>query len=136
MVSFFDIIILVIKLDIFELKRIIKNDLLFILDNRDKCVIEVSDTDIDNVNNLLNSDDYDTLLDCHNEMDDIVNGIVINIDNKLKKLLDLSLGECDRVDILNEIISISNSIRYNSDNKAYFMGMIKKIYDNIRGDEL
>lgn len=125
-----------IKLDIFELKRIIKNDLLFILDNRDKCVIEVSDTDIDNVNNLLNSDDYDTLLDCHNEMDDIVNGIVINIDNKLKKLLDLSLGECDRVDILNEIISISNSIRYNSDNKAYFMGMIKKIYDNIRGDEL
>ena len=125
-----------IKLDIFDLKRIIKNDLLFILDNRDKCVIEVSDTDIDNVNNLLNSDDYDTLLDCHNEMDDIVNGIVINIDNKLKKLLDLSLGECDRVDILNEIISISNSIRYNSDNKVYFMGMIKKIYENIRGDEL
>ena len=66
----------------------------------------------------------------------IVNGIVINIDNKLKKLLDLSLGECDRVDILNEIISISNSIRYNSDNKVYFMGMIKKIYENIRGDEL
>lgn len=125
-----------IKLDIFDLKRIIKNDLLFILDNRDKCVIEVSDTDIDNVNNLLNSDDYDTLLDCHNEMDDIVNGIVINIDNKLKKLLNLSLGECDRVDILNEIISISNSIRYNSDNKVYFMGMIKKIYENIRGDEL
>lgn len=125
-----------IKLDIFDLKRIIKNDLLFILDNRDKCVIEVSDTDIDNVNNLLNSDDYDTLLDCRNEMDDIVNGIVINIDNKLKKLLDLSLGECDRVDILNEIISISNSIRYNSDNKVYFMGMIKKIYENIRGDEL
>ena len=127
---------MVIKLDIFDLKRIIKNDLLFILDNRDKCVIEVSDTDIDNVNNLLNSDDYDTLLDCHNEMDDIVNGIVINIDNKLKKLLNLSLGECDRVDILNEIISISNSIRYNSDNKVYFMGMIKKIYENIRGDEL
>ena len=38
------------------------------------------------------------------------------------------------MNILNEIISIS--IRYNSDNKAYFMGMIKKIYDNIRGDEL
>ena len=119
-----------------ELKSLIKNDLLFILDNRDKCVIEVSDTDIDNVNNLLNSDDYDTLLDCHNEMDDIVNGIVININNRLKKLLDLSSGDCNRMDILNEIISISNHIRYNSDNKAYFMGMIKKIYDNIKGDEL
>ena len=119
-----------------ELKSIIKNDLLFILDNRDKCVISVSDNDINNVYSLLEGDDYDTLLQCHNEMDDIVNGIVINIDNRLKALFDLSLGECDRVDILNEIISISNSIRYNSDNKSYFMSMIKKIYDNIDGDEL
>ena len=119
-----------------ELKVLIKNDLLFILDNRDRCVIEVSDTDINNVYSLLESDDYDTLLECHNEMDDIVNGIVINIDNRLKALLDLSLGECDRMDILNEIISISNSIRYNNDNKSYFMGMIKKIYDNIEGDKL
>lgn len=119
-----------------ELKSIIKNDLLFILDNREKCVISVSDDDINNVYSLLEVDDYDSLLQCHNEMDDIVNGIVINIDNRLKKLFDLSFGECDRVDILNEIISISNSIRYNSDNKAYFMGMIRKIYDNIRGDEL
>lgn len=119
-----------------ELKSIIKNDLLFILDNRDKCVISVSDNDINNVYSLLESDDYDTLLECHNEMDDIVNGIVINIDNRLKKLLDESLGDCDRMNILNEIISISNSIRYNSDNKPYFMGMIKKIYDNIDGDKL
>ena len=119
-----------------ELKVLIKNDLLFILDNRDRCVIEVSDSDINNVYSLLESDDYDTLLDCHNEMDDIVNGIVINIDNRLKALLDLSLGECDRMDILNEIISISNSIRYNNDNKSYFMGIIKKIYDNIEGDKL
>jgi len=123
-------------MDIDELKSIIKNDLLFILDNRNRCVIEVSDTDINNVYSLLESDDYDILLECHNEMDDIVNGIVINIDNRLKALLDLSLDECDRMDILNEIISISNSIRYNSDNKAYFMGMIKKIYDNIDGDKL
>jgi len=119
-----------------ELKGLIKNDLMFILDNRSLCVIEVSDEDINNVYLLLDGDDYNTLLQCHNEMDDIVNGIVINIDNRLKKLLDLSLGECDRVDILNEIISISNSIRYNSDNKSYFMGMIKKIYDNIDGDKL
>lgn len=119
-----------------ELKSIIKNDLLFILDNRDKCVISVNDNDINNVYSLLEGDDYDTLLQCHNEMDDIVNGIVINIDNKLKKLLDESLGDCDRMNILNEIISISNSIRYNSDNKPYFMGMIKKIYDNIDGDKL
>ena len=119
-----------------ELKSIIKNDLLFILDNREKCVISVSDDDINNVYSLLEGADYDSLLQCHNEMDDIVNGIVINIDNRLKKLFDLSFGECDRVNILNEIISISNSIRYNSDNKAYFMGMIRKIYDNIRGDEL
>ena len=119
-----------------ELKVLIKNDLLFILDNRDRCVIEVSDTDINNVYSLLESDDYDTLLECHNEMDDIVNGIVINIDNRLKELLNLSLEECNRMDILNEIISISNSIRYNSDNKGYFMSVIKKIYDNIDGDSL
>lgn len=123
-------------MDINELKGIIRNDLMFILDNRERCVIEVSENDINNVYSLLDSDDYNTLLECHNEMDDIVNGIVINIDNRLKQLLDLSLGECDRVDVLNEIISISNSIRYNSDNKTYFMGMIKKIYDNIDGDSL
>ena len=119
-----------------EVKDIIKSDLLFILDNRDKCLISVSDDDINNVYSLLLGNDYDTLLECHNEMDDIVNGVVINIDNRLKELFDLSLGECDRMSILNEIISISNCIRYNSDNKAYFMGVIKKIYDNIRGDEL
>ena len=119
-----------------ELKSIIKNDLLFILDNREKSVISVNDDDINNVYSLLESDDYDTLLECHNEMDDIVNGIVINIDNRLKKLLDESLGDCNRMNILNEIISISNSIRYNSDNKSYFMSMIKKIYDNIDGDKL
>lgn len=119
-----------------ELKSIIKNDLLFILDNREKSVISVNDDDINNVYSLLEGDDYGTLLECHNEMDDIVNGIVINIDNRLKELLNLSLGDCDRMNILNEIISISNSIRYNNDNKTYFMGMIKKIYDNIGGDEL
>ncbi len=123
-------------MDINELKSIIKNDLMFILDNREKCVIEVSENDINNVYSLLDSDDYNTLLECHNEMDDIVNGIVINIDNRLKKLLDLSLEDCNRMDILNEIISISNSIRYNSDNKSYFMGIVKKIYDNIEGDSL
>ena len=119
-----------------ELKGLIKNDLMFILDNREKCVIEVSDTDINNVYSLLEGDDYDTLLDCHNEMDDIVNGIVINIDNRLKELVNLSSGSCNREDILNEIISISNSIRYNTDNKGYFMSVIKKIYENIDGDSL
>ena len=125
-------------MDILDLKNSIKNDLLFILDNRERCVIEVSDVDINNVYSLLESDDYDTLLQCRNEMDDIVNGIVINIDNELKRLLDSS-NNCDmdsRMDILNRIISISNSIRYNSDNKGYFMGMIKRIYDNIEGDKL
>ena len=119
-----------------ELKSVIKNDLLFILDNREKCVIEVSDTDINNVYVLLESNDYDTLLQCHNEMGDIVNGIVINIDNRLKELVNLSHGDCDRESILDEIISISNSIRYNADNKGYFMSVIKKIYDNIDGDSL
>ena len=119
-----------------ELKSVVKNDLMFILDNRSLCVIEVSNTDINNVYSLLEGDDYDTLLDCHNEMDDIVNGIVINIDNRLKELVNLSSGSCDRVSILNEIISISNSIRYNADNKGYFMSVIKKIYDNIDGDSL
>ena len=119
-----------------ELKSVIKNDLMFILDNRSLCVIEVSDNDINNVYSLLEGDDYDTLLDCHNEMDDIVNGIVINIDNRLKELVNLSSGSCNREDILNEIISISNSIRYNTDNKGYFMSVIKKIYENIDGDSL
>lgn len=123
-------------MDILELKSLIKNDLMFILDNRGLCVIEVSDDDINNVYSLLDSDDYDMLLECHNEMDDIVNGIVINIDNRLKELYNLSLHECDREIILNELISISNSIINNTDNKGYFMGMIKKIYDNINGDEL
>lgn len=123
-------------MEINELKDIIKNDLLFILDNRERCVIEVSDDDINNVYSLLESDDYNTLLECHNEMDDIVNGIVINIDNRLKTLYDESLGECNREEVLAEIISISNNIRYNDDNKVYFMGMIKKIYENIGGDEL
>lgn len=123
-------------MEINELKSLVKNDLLFILDNREKSVISVNDDDINNVYSLLEGDDYDTLLECHNEMDDIVNGIVINIDNRLKKLLDESLGDCNRMNILNEIISISNSIRYNSDNKSYFMSMIKKIYDNIDGDKL
>ena len=119
-----------------ELKSVVKNDLLFILDNRSLCVIKVSDTDIDNVYKLLEGDDYNILLECHNEMDDIVNGIVINIDNRLKELVNLSSGDCDRESILNEIISISNSIRYNTDNKGYFMSVIKKIYDNIDGDKL
>ena len=123
-------------MDILELKDIIKNDLMFILDNRELCVIEVSDEDINNVYSLLEGNDYDMLLQCHNEMDDIINGIVINIDNRLKELYNQSNGDCDRESILNEIISVSNSIRYNSDNKGYFMGMIKKIYDNIDGDEL
>ena len=123
-------------MNIDELKSVVKNDLLFILDNRERCVIEVSDTDINNVYKLLDGDDYSTLLDCHNEMDDIVNGIVINIDNRLKELVNLSSGDCDREGILNEIISISNSIRYNTDNKGYFMSVIKKIYENIEGDKL
>ena len=123
-------------MDILELKGVVKNDLLFILDNRDKCFIEVSDSDINNVYSLLESDDYDMLLQCHNEMDDIVNGIVINIDNRLKELVNLSQGSSDRIDILNEIISISNRIRYNSDNKNYFLSVIKRIYDNIEGDKL
>ena len=123
-------------MDILELKSLIKNDLMFILDNRGLCVIEVSDDDINNVYSLLDSDDYDMLLECHNEMDDIVNGIVINIDNRLKELYNESLKDCDRESILSEIISISDSIRYNSDNKGYFMSVIKKIYDNIDGDSL
>ena len=38
-----------------ELKSLIKNDLLFILDNRCLCVISVSDEDINNVYSLLES---------------------------------------------------------------------------------
>lgn len=127
-----------INVNITDLKSSIKSDLLFILDNRSRCVIEVVDNDINNVYSLLESGDYDSLLQCHNEMDDIINGIIINIDNELKKLLDESNTNdinC-RTDILNKIISISNSIRYEESNKAYFMGIIKKIYSNIDGDKL
>ena len=70
-------------------------------------------------------------------MDDIVNGIIISIDNELKELLNKS-NTSDinvRMDILSKIMSISNRIQKDI-NKSYFMGMIKKIYNNIDGDKL
>ena len=69
-------------------------------------------------------------------MDDIINGIVISIDNELKELLKKSNTDDIniRMDILSKIISISENI--SGDNKAYFMGIIKKIYNNIDGDKL
>lgn len=126
-------------MNLFELKKRIENNLLIINDNIDKCVIKVSNEDIENVNNLLKTNDFEMLKQCSNEMDDIINGIIINIDNELKKLLQESIKENDlfcRKEILNRIIYITNSIRYEEENKPYFMKIIKQIYVNINGDEL
>lgn len=121
-----------------DLKNIVRNNLLIINDNRNRASIKVTDQDINNVYDLLESDDIDSLKQCSYEMDDIINGIIISIDNELKELLgkssstDLTL----RREILSKIISITNSIRYDYDNKTYFMGLIKQIYNNIDGDNL
>lgn len=115
----------------------IRENISFICDNRSYSKIDVTDSDIDNVMNVLDTDDYDSIVACYNEMDDIINGIVINIDNELKDLLNKSnTDDIDvRMDILSKIMSISNRIQGDI-NKNYFMGMIKKIYNNIDGDKL
>lgn len=121
-----------------DLKNIVRNNLLIINDNRNRASIKVTDQDINNVYDLLESDDIDSLKQCSYEMDDIINGIIISIDNELKELLGKS-SSTDlilRREILSKIISIANSIRYDYDNKTYFMGLIKQIYNNIDGDNL
>lgn len=126
-------------MNLYDVKNRIKNNLLIINDNRNRCVIKVSDEDIENVNKLLESDDLEMLVQCSNEMDDIINGIIINIDNELRKLLQESVMDNDiiyRKEILDKIISITDSIKYEGENKSYFMGVIKKIYINIDGDDL
>lgn len=119
------------------IKDHIRENISFICDNREYSKIDVTDSDIDNVMSILDTDDYDNIVACYNEMDDIINGIVINIDNELKDLLNKS-NTSDinvRMDILSKIMSISNRIQKDI-NKSYFMGMIKKIYNNIDGDKL
>lgn len=112
---------------------------MIINDNMDRCFIKVSLDDINKVNELINTDCVDMLEQCNNEMDDIINGIIINIDNELKDLLNKSKENNDlivRKEIFDKIISIANSIKYEEENKSYFMGLIKQIYSNIDGDEL
>ena len=118
------------------IKDHISSDLDFIVSNRDRSNIKVPDEDINKVKSVLDTDDYDNIVACKNEMDDIINGIVISIDNELKDLLNKSNTDDIniRMDILSRIISISEKI--SGDNKAYFMGIIKKIYNNIDGDKL
>lgn len=118
------------------IKDHISSDLDFIVSNRDRSNIKVTDEDINKVKSVLDIDDYDSIVACKNEMDDIINGIVISIDNELKELLKKSNTDDIniRMDILSRIISISENI--SGDNKAYFMGIIKQIYNNIDGDKL
>ena len=118
------------------IKDHISSDLDFIVSNRDRSNIKVTDEDINKVKSVLDTDDYDSIVACKNEMDDIINGIVISIDNELKDLLNKSNTDDIniRMDILSRIISISEKI--SGDNKAYFMGIIKQIYNNIDGDKL
>lgn len=119
------------------IKDHINSDLDFIISNRDRSNIKVTDRDINKVRFVLDIDDYDSIVACYNEMDDIINGIIIGIDNELKELLDRSNTDDIniRMDILSRIISISNSIQGDI-NKNYFMSVIKKIYNNINGDKL
>lgn len=118
------------------IKDHISSDLDFIVSNRYRSNIKVTDEDINKVKSVLDTDDYDSIVACKNEMDDIINGIVISIDNELKDLLKKSNTDDIniRMDILSRIISISENI--SGDNKAYFMGIIKQIYNNIDGDKL
>lgn len=118
------------------IKDHISSDLDFIISNRDRSNIKVTDQDIEKVKLVLDTDDYDSIVLCKNEMDDIINGIIISIDNELRDLLKKSnTFDIDvRMDILNRIISISQNI--NGDNNKYFMSIIKKIYNNIDGDKL
>lgn len=122
-----------------EIKNQIKNNLLIINDNIERCVIKVDNEDLKKVDCLLGTDNINELIQCNNEMDDIINGIIINIDNELKELLNKSMLSSDynfRKEILDKIISISDSIKYEEDNKKYFMSIIKKIYNNIDGDNM
>lgn len=126
-------------MDLDEVKNKIRNNLLIINDNIERCVIKVSNKDIENVNNLLETDDFDNLIQCSYEMDDIINGIMINIDNELKLILEESTKVNDLISrrkILDKVISITNSIKYETLNKSYFMKIIKNIYINIDGDNL
>lgn len=126
-------------MDLDEVKNKIRNNLLIINDNIERCVIKVSNKDIENVKNLLETDDFDNLMQCSYEMDDIINGIMINIDNELKLILEESTKVNDLISrrkILDKIISITNSIKYETLNKSYFMKIIKNIYINIDGDNL
>lgn len=126
-------------MDLDEVKNKIRNNLLIINDNIERCVIKVSNKDIENVNNLLETDDFDNLMQCSYEMDDIINGIMINIDNELKLILEESTKVNDLISrrkILDKVISITNSIKYETLNKSYFMKIIKNIYINIDGDNL
>lgn len=118
------------------IKDHISSDLDFIISNRDRSNIKVTDEDINKVKSVLDTDDYDSIVLCKNEMDDIVNGIVISINNELKELLKKSSTDDIniRMDILSRIISISENI--SGENKAYFMSVIKQIYNNIDGDKL
>lgn len=126
-------------MDLDEVKNKIRNNLLIINDNIERCVIKVSNKDIENVKNLLETDDFDNLIQCSYEMDDIINGIMINIDNELKLILEESTKVNDLISrrkILDKVISITNSIKYETLNKSYFMKIIKNIYINIDGDNL
>lgn len=126
-------------MDLDEVKNKIRNNLLIINDNIERCVIKVSNKDIENVNSLLETDDFDNLMQCSYEMDDIINGIMINIDNELKLILEESTKVNDLISrrkILDKIISITNSIKHETLNKSYFMKIIKNIYINIDGDNL
>ena len=118
------------------IKDHISSDLDFIVSNRDRSNIKVTDEGQCGCGNIGCLDDYESIVSCYNEMDDIINGIVISIDNELKDLLNKSnIDDINiRMDILSRIISISENI--SGDNKAYFMGIIKKIYNNIDGDKL
>lgn len=118
------------------IKNHINNDLDFVISNRDRSNIKVTDDDISKVKFVFDVYDYDSIVLCKSEMDDIINGIVISIDNELKELLKKSNTDDIniRMDILSRIISISQNI--SGDNKAYFMGIIKQIYNNIDGDKL
>ena len=53
-----------------------------------------------------------------------------------RKGIDEKIAQKARDTQFDKIIYIANSIKYEEENKSYFMGLIKQIYSNIDGDEL
>ncbi|MBP3920650.1 MAG: hypothetical protein J6D28_03695 [Bacilli bacterium] len=118
-----------------DFKKKIQGDLDIIVNNMDFLKMEVTKSDFDKVMDVLLDNNIWSLKCCSYEMDDIINGIIISIDEELKRLDNLKMDDINiRRDILNRLVDINNRLIYFPENKDYFLGKIKNIYKSIDGD--